>query len=96
MRDTAPGVWSFGDYHMRTLRCKLIKDIIRLDYQELRRSSPIAARQAILQILKAHKGNVSQTAQVLNISRATVYKAIRKKKEGEVHDATRALKRVHN
>lgn len=96
MRDTAPGVWSFGDYHMRTLRCKLIKDIIRLDYQELRRSSPIAARQAILQILKAHKGNVSQTAQVLNISRATVYKAIRKKEAGDLHDASRAPKHVHN
>ena len=74
----------------------MIKDIIRLDYQELRRSSPIAARQAILQILKAHKGNVSQTAQVLNISRATVYKAIRKKEAGDLHDASRAPKHVHN
>jgi len=74
----------------------LIKDIIHLDYQELRQSNPAAARQAILQILKAHNGNVSKTARILNITRATVYKAIRKKAEGNLEDQSRAPKRVHN
>lgn len=74
----------------------MIKDIIHLDYQELRQSNPAAARQAILQILKAHNGNVSKTARILNITRATVYKAIRKKAEGNLEDQSRAPKRVHN
>ena len=53
-----------------------------LDYQELRSISPQAARQAILQILKANKGRVAPTARVFNITRATVYKAIAKRAVG--------------
>lgn len=63
---------------------------IRLDYQELRTISPKAARQAILQILKSNKGNVTETAQTLTITRATVYKALRKKKGGDLTDSSRS------
>lgn len=69
---------------------------IRLDYQQLRTISPKAARQAILQILKSCEGNVSETARILCISRATIYKAIRKQKEECLEDSSRAPKSVAN
>jgi len=52
----------------------LIKDIIHLDYQELRQSNPVAARQATLQVLKAYDGNICKAASILNLTRATVKK----------------------
>ena len=67
-----------------------------LDYQELRGISPKAARQAILQILKANNGKVSATARMLGITRKTVYKAISKKNAGDLDDTSRAPKVVHN
>lgn len=67
-----------------------------LDYQELRTISPKAARQARLQILKANKGKVSQTARMLGITRRTVYKAMTKREAGNLDDASRAPKVVHN
>ena len=67
-----------------------------LDYQELRTISPRAARQAILQILKANNGKISLTARMMGISRKTVYKALAKKKAGNLDDSSRAPKVVHN
>ena len=74
----------------------MIKDITHLDYQELRAISPEAARRAILQVLKAHKGNVTATAKILSVSRATIYKAIRKHEAGDLKDGSKAPHRVHN
>jgi transposase len=74
----------------------LIKDITHLDYQELRQISAEAARQAILQVLKAHNGNVTMTAKILSVSRATIYKAIRKHEAGDLKDGSKAPHRVHN
>jgi len=67
-----------------------------LDYRELRSISPKAARQAILQILKAGEGNVSQTARTLGVTRVTVYKALEKKEAGDLDDSSRSPKVVHN
>jgi putative transposase len=67
-----------------------------LDYNELRAISPKAARQAILQILKANKGKVTPTARMLGITRATVYKALVKKETGNLDDSSRSPKLVHN
>ena len=67
-----------------------------LDYQELRSISPRAARQAILQILKANHENVSETARMMGITRRTVYKALEKKKTGDLDDRSRAPRVVHN
>ena len=74
----------------------MIKTITHLDYQELRQISPEAARRAILQVLKAHKGNVATAARILSVSRATIYKAIRKNKTGDLKDGSKAPHRVHN
>jgi len=73
-----------------------MKTTTPLDYQELRSISPKAARQAILQILKANDGNVSNTAKVLGVTRPTVYKAMRKKEAGDLEDTSRAPHSVHN
>ena len=73
-----------------------MSDTTPLDYQELCTISPKAARQAILQILKANNGKVSQTARMLRITRRTVYKAVLKRKAGDLDDASRAPKVVHN
>jgi transposase len=67
-----------------------------LDYQELRSISPKAARQAIIQILKGNDGKVSITARILGVTRRTVYKAMAKGKTGNLDDASRAPKVVHN
>ena len=68
---------------------------IHLDYQELRSISPKAARQAILQILKTNNGNVTKTARMFGITRATVYKALRKKSEGNLDNASKAPNTVN-
>lgn len=78
------------------LRCTLMKDITHLDYHALRRDSPKTARRAVLQVLKAHNGNVSKTARIFKISRATVYKAIEKDAEKNLDDSSRAPHTVHN
>lgn len=69
---------------------------IHLDYQELRAISSQAARQAVLQILKACNGNIAQTAKLLHITRATVYKAIKKKRSGDLADTPKIAKHIHN
>ena len=74
----------------------MIKAITHLDYQELRQISPEAARRAILQVLKAHNGNVTATARNLSVSRATIYKAISKSEAGDLKDESKAPHRVHN
>ncbi len=74
----------------------MIKDITHLDYRELRQISPEAARRAILQVHKAQSGNVSRTARILNVTRATVYKALSKKAAGSLKDQSKAPKRVAN
>ena len=69
---------------------------IHLDYQELRETSPEAARQAILSILQSTQGNIAETARILKVTRVTVYKALRKKKEGSLADTSRAPHTIHN
>jgi len=69
---------------------------IRLDYQELRTISPKAARQAILQILKSVKGNVTETARILHTTRSTIYKALSKQKGKNLNDLSTAPHTVKN
>ncbi len=58
--------------------------------------APKTARRAVLQVLGAHNGNVSKTARIFKISRATVYKAIEKDAEKNLDDSSRAPHTVHN
>lgn len=69
---------------------------IHLNYQELRNISPKAARQAILQILASSDGNITQTAKTLDITRLTVYKALRKAREECLDDTPKSPHTVAN
>jgi transposase len=71
-------------------------DGIRLDYAELREISPEAARKAILQVLKSVDGNIAACARLLSTTRCTVYKALAKKAQGELDDASTTPHTVAN
>ena len=71
-------------------------DGIHLDYAELRNISPLAARRAILQVLKSTGGNVSECARLLHVTRKTIYKALAKDKKGDLDDLSTAPKTVPN
>jgi hypothetical protein len=69
---------------------------IHLNYAELRTISAKAGRKAILQVLKSTNGNVSETARLLNATRRTIYKALKKEKTGDLDDLSTAPKTIHN
>src|SRR2546423_13107439 len=69
---------------------------IHLDYKELRGISPKAARRANLQVLKSVDGNVAETARLLHTTRRTIYKALKKGKDGNLDDSSTAPKSVPN
>ena len=69
---------------------------ILLDYNRLRKNNTKSARQVVLEVLKDNKNNISKTAEMLNTSRHTVYKCIRKEREGNLEDKSRAPKHIHN
>ena len=67
-----------------------MKDGIRIDYKTLRKINPQAARLAVLEYLKSNGENVSEAAKIFGAQRRIVYKAIKKEKEGDLSDASRA------
>lgn len=62
----------------------------RIDYKKLRMINPEAARRAVLEYLKSNGGNISQGAQVFGINRTVIYDILRKEKEGDLKDRSRA------
>jgi transposase len=56
-----------------------------LSYHELRQISPVKAREVVRKVLRQHGGNVSDTARILGISRATVRRA----RDGDLEDGSR-------
>ena len=62
----------------------------KIDYKQLRKSSPETARRAVLGYLRSNGNNVSQVASVFGINRAVVYDILRKEKEGNLKDRSRA------
>lgn len=74
----------------------LNQTITPLDYHELRSISGTAARCAILQILKSTGGNITHTALLLSTTRKTIYKAIDKKKQGNLSDTSTKPLTIHN
>ena len=53
----------------------------KIDYKQLRKINPEAARRAVLQYLKSNGHNVSQTALVFGINRTVVYDILRKRRK---------------
>ena len=61
----------------------------RIDYKELKKINPETARTAVLEYLKTNP-NISQTARMFSITRAVVYNILKKEKEGDLRDWSRA------
>ena len=64
----------------------------KIDYKKLRQINPEAARRAVLEYLQTNEGNISQTARLFGINRTVVYDIVRKHKEGDLRDRSRAPK----
>jgi transposase-like protein len=61
-----------------------------IDYNRLRKLSPEAARQAVLDYLQSVAGNVSATARAFGIGRKVVYDIKRRAATGHLADRSRA------
>lgn len=68
----------------------------RIDYKKLRKLSPEAARNAVLQYLEANGGNKADAARVFGITRPVVYDIIKKNEEGDISDRSREPKHQPN
>ena len=62
---------------------------VLIDYKKLRRIDPEAARQAVLDFLASHAGNVSATARAFGIGRSVVYDIVRRARQGNLADRSR-------
>jgi transposase len=62
----------------------------KIDYKQLRKINPEAARRAVIEYLKTNDHNVSQTALMFGINRMVVYDMVRKEQEGDLKDRSRA------
>ena len=66
-----------------------MKTTTRIDYKQLRRLNPAAARLAVLEYLKTNGGNVSATASVFGINRPVIYDILRKQDSGDLNDRSK-------
>ncbi len=64
----------------------------KIDYKQLRRINPEAARKAVLEYLKTNNRNISEAALIFGINRTVVYDIIRKEREGDLKDRSRVPK----
>lgn len=62
----------------------------KIDYKVLRRINPEAARLAVIEYLSTNKGNISEAARTFGIQRTVVYNILKKQKEGDLKDQSRA------
>jgi len=60
-----------------------------IDYKRLREFNPEAARRAVLEYLKTNP-NISETAGMFGITRPVVYDILKKEREGDLRDRSRA------
>ena len=64
----------------------------KIDYKQLRRINHEAARKAVLEYLKTNNRNISEAALIFGINRTVVYDIIKKEREGDLKDKSRAPK----
>jgi hypothetical protein len=62
----------------------------KIDYKQLRKINPEAARRAVLEYLRSNGHNISQTALVFGINRTVIYDILRKERGGNLKDRSRA------
>lgn len=66
-----------------------MKSTIHISYKELRKTSPEAARKAVIEYLKSNGGNVAEAARVFEINRPVVYNILGKEEEGNLKDRSK-------
>ena len=64
----------------------------KIDYKQLRKINPEAARRAVVEYLKTNNHNVSEAAFIFEINRAVVYDIIRRSEEGDLKDRSKIPK----
>ena len=64
----------------------------KIDYKQLRKINPEAARRAVLEYLKTNNHNISEAASIFGINRPVVYDIIKKEKEGDLRDRAKVPK----
>jgi len=62
----------------------------KIDYKQLRRINPEAARQAVIEYLNTNGRNISEAASTFGTNRSVIYDIIRKEQEGDLKDRSRA------
>ena len=68
------------------------KNKSKIDYKSLRKISPEAARSAVLDYLSSNKGNIADCARVFGVTRVTIYDIVRKSRQGDLKDRSKAPK----
>ncbi len=61
----------------------------KIDYKQLRKINPEAARRAVLEYLGSNGHNISQVALIFGINRTVVYDILRKEREGNLKDRSK-------
>ncbi len=67
-----------------------------INYKQLRKINPVAARQAVLDYLESIGGNITRTARVFGINRCVVYDILDKQASGDLSDRSRIPKHQPN
>ena len=62
---------------------------IHIPYKELRKTSPEAARKAVLGYLKSNGGNIAEASRVFGINRPVVYNILDKENDGDLKDRSK-------
>lgn len=68
----------------------------QINYKNLKKINPEAARTAVLEYLLSNRGNITKTAETFGIQRLTVYNILGKSKQGDLQDRSKAPRRVAN
>ena len=86
---------TYYTYFLKICYCNLhMPDRIRISYKALRSFSPEAARKAVLEYLASNGGNVSETSKIFGINRVVVYDIIKKGKQKNLRDRSKAPRNI--